>query len=329
MLRVARRLGAFVVLVIGGLSLLLLGGSFIGFLLYSDRPGPGYYGPAFSFDLQEGRFLLTFLGFLVVPVTFAGAVVLAVESLEVRLRLPTPSVRIAGALAAGLFTGLVTAGVGWYIALSGEAAGLALLIGALSAFIVFPRRISLGFAGSGWRALLRGVVVTILGIPLALGPFVALTAVMFNVRGPVVYEIPGGYRGWVHVRYERDECPALRLRGVDLIVPVDERGCGCSLSEAPWPGTWRATTRYAYARSDTTRELRPAVLPNSGGKIVDPQGEIWDISEGNVQYAGESRSRGYDSFYIGSQREFEVRTVERWQHEDACRGRAARGVSPR
>jgi hypothetical protein len=232
MLRVLLRLAAFVIVVVVGLGLLFVGASFIGFLVYSDRPGPGFYGPRFELDFQETKFLVSFLGFLVLPLTFVGAAVLTVELIELRLRLPTTSVRIVGALAAGLFTGLVTAGVGWYIALAGEAAGLAMLVGALVAFIAFPRRISLRLGRTGWVSLVRAVAITLLGIPLALVPFVVPTMVLFNVRGPAVYEIPDGYRGWVLVRYEREDCPALPLRGVDLIVAIDERGCGCSSSDA-------------------------------------------------------------------------------------------------
>jgi hypothetical protein len=323
------RLAAFVVIVVAALAFVFIGASFVGFLVYSDRPGPGYYGSAYALDPQEARFLLSFLGFLVVPLMFIGAVVLAVELIEVRLRVPTTSVRIVGALAAGLFTGLVTAGVGWYIALAGEAAGAALLIGALVAFILFPRRVSPKLPRSGWSSFARGAAITILGLPIALVPFVALTVLLFNVRGPVVYEIPDGYRGWVLVRYEREDCPPLQLRGVDLIVSVDDRGCGCTSSEAPWPGTWR-DTRYTYGRTEgTTREIRPAVLANSGGKIVDASGEVWDISEGSVQYAGERRSRGYDAFYIGTEDEYRHRSLERWQHEDTCRAPPVKTLSPR
>ena len=321
------RVAAFVAIVIASLALILVAATFVGFLVYSDRPGPGYSGPTLALDLHQAMFLVSFIGSLVVPLTFVGALVLVIELIEVRLRLPTPSVRIVGALAAGLFTGLVTAGVGWYIALAGEAAGAALLLGALVAFALFPRRLSAMPTFSAWSTFARSVGITAIGIPLSLVPFVVVTALLFNVRGPVVYEIPDGYSGWVLVRYEHEECPLLPLRGVDLVVTVDDRGCGCSSSEAPWPGTWRAT-RYTYARAgETTRQIRPAVLPNSGGTIVEAAGEVWDISEGNVQYAGEQRSRGYDAFYVGTDDQYRHRSSERWQHEDACRGLTPRALS--
>jgi hypothetical protein len=319
MFRVVGRIVAFVAIALVSLGVLFIGASAIGFLVYSDRPGPGFYGPRFALDLAEVKFLLSFLGFLVVPFLFVGSVVLAVELIYVRVRLPSASIRLVGALAAGLFTGLVTASMGWYIALAGEAAGLALVVGALAAFVMLPRRLSLSVRPKSWASLARGVVLTIAGIPLALAPFAILTALLFNVRGPVRYDIPDGYRGWVVVRYEQESCQALPLRGVDLVVAIDQHGCGCSSSDEPWSGTWR-DARYAYVSDGVTRDLRAAVQPNSNDTIVDASGEIWGISKGRIQYAGEKSSRGYDAFYVGTGPDYLARG-DRSAEEDMCRRR--------
>ena len=320
MFRVVGRIVAFVAIVLVTLGVLLIGASAIGFLVYSDRPGPGFYGPRFALDLAEARLLLSFLGFLVAPLLFAGSVVLAVELIYVRLRLPSASIRLVGAMAAGLFTGLVTASIGWYIALAGEAAGLALVVGTLAAFVMFPRRLSLSVRPKSWASLARGVGMTIAGIPLALVPFAILTMLLFNVRGPVRYEIPDAYRGWVVVRYEQVGCPPLALRGVDLVVSIDQHGCACSSSDEPWSGTWR-DTRYVYASDNATRELRAAVEPNSNDTVVDASGEIWGISQGRIQYADENSSHGYDAFYVGTGPDYRLARGDRSAEEDMCRRR--------
>ena len=318
MFRVVGRIVAFVAIVLVTLGVLFIGASAIGFLVYSDRPGPGFYGLRLALDLAEARFLLSFLGFLVVPLLFVGSVVLAVELIYVRLRLPSASIRLVGALAAGLFTGLVTASMGWYIALAGEASGLALVVGALAAFVMFPRRLSLGVRPKSWASLARDVVLTIAGIPLALAPFAILTMLLFNVRGPVRFDIPDGYRGWVVVRYEQEGCPPLELRGLDLVVAIDQHGCACSSSDEPWSGTWR-DARYVYASDGATRELRAAVQPNSDDTVVDASGEIWGISEGRIQHPGEERSRGYDAFYVGTGPDYRLARGDRSAREDMCR----------
>jgi len=320
MFRVVGRIVAFVAIVLVTLGVLLIGASAIGFLVYSDRPGPGFYGPRFALDLAEARFLLGFLGFLVAPLLFAGSVVLAVELIYVRLHLPAASIRLVGALAAGLFTGLVTASIGWYIALAGEAAGLALVVGTLAAFVMFPRRLSLSVRPKSWASLARGVGMTIAGIPLAVTPLAILTMILFNVRGPVRYDIPDGYRGWVVVRYEQEGCPPLELRGLDLVVAIDQHGCACSSSDEPWSGTWR-DARYVFVSDGVMRELRAAVDPNSSDTIVDASGEIWGISEGRIQYADEKSSRGYDSFYVGTGPEYRLARGDRSAEEDMCRRR--------
>src|SRR5438309_968416 len=88
MFRVVGRIVAFVAIVLVTLGVLSIGASAIGFLVYSDRPGPGFYGLRLALDLAEARFLVSFLGFLVVPVLFVGFVVLAVELFSVRLCCP-------------------------------------------------------------------------------------------------------------------------------------------------------------------------------------------------------------------------------------------------
>jgi hypothetical protein len=313
------RLGVFVVVVVGGFGLVLLAATAVGFLVYSDRPGPGFYGFRFSMDAREVAFLMDFLALLVLPITVVGSLVLGIEQILLRVRLPEASVRIAGALTAGLLTGLVAASVGWYIALAGEAAGIALLLGTAASFVLFPQRIG------GWHGpptpsfLVRRSVVVAAGTLIALVPMIAALAAFTGLRGPVVYDLPDSYRGWVFVQYEEPKCDELHLRVADLVVPVDKQGCGCTSDNSPWPGTWRTGERYSsVASSGVTQDLLPAVLANSGGKVVNPNGAIWDIRQGNIQFAGETRSRGYDAFFVGTSDEYRSDLGARSQHDNLC-----------
>src|ERR1700674_315761 len=67
--------GIYIGFVVGGTLLVLVGSSVIGYLPYSDRPGPGWHGA--GLNAQELKFFLSWCILLVPSVAFWG-VVLAV-----------------------------------------------------------------------------------------------------------------------------------------------------------------------------------------------------------------------------------------------------------
>jgi hypothetical protein len=66
--------------------------------------------------------------------------------------------------------------------------------------------------------------------------------------GPVRWELPDGYRGWVLLAYEHRGCPPLPLRGITQVIAIDAEGCGCTSSSL---GTLREP-EYAYVRTAGT-----------------------------------------------------------------------------
>ncbi len=113
--------------VVGGVTLFLILAPVVGYLPYSDRPGPGWYGtfPALSlreFVANTGAMLgsgLFFAVLFVIPGAVAVLVLRGVERFVHRLAWR----RAIGTLVGALFAGYWMLGAGWYIS-----AGLPLLI---------------------------------------------------------------------------------------------------------------------------------------------------------------------------------------------------------
>jgi len=116
-------------------------------------------------------------------------------------------------------------------------------------------------------------------------------ALIDGVGGPVRWEIPAGYRGWVVVNYESPSCPTLETDGIYLRIVVPASGHTCTAD--PYPTGWRYH-RYEYVQADGSRVM----LPSSGW---DQAREIWPIAAG--------RYRSY--FFVGTSAELE----ESWQSE--------------
>jgi hypothetical protein len=67
--------------------------------------------------------------------------------------------------------------------------------------------------------------------------------------GPVRWELPDGYRGWVLLAYEHRGCPRLSLQGLTQVISIDSAGCGCTSSAL---GATQSS-EYTYVRQDGTR----------------------------------------------------------------------------
>jgi hypothetical protein len=126
--------GSYVALLSVGLVLTLTISSAVGYLPYSDRPGPGWTQPVFSFALLG--FYLSWSVLLLLPTAIYGTVIFAWLRLLTFLDAPRVITRVVGALSAGLVAFYVTAGVGWYLSIA-----------------LFPVFVAAGL-GAGWGALL-------------------------------------------------------------------------------------------------------------------------------------------------------------------------------
>lgn len=128
----------FPLLVALGTSTTLLVASCIGYLSYSDRPGPGWYGPRHWPTWQE---ILTYFGFapwFAYFCLFFGLGLLGLSLILSFASSPKWLNRILGGVFSLLSAGLAVMGAGWYIALSSLGAYASLLFGLIYGVFVFP-----------------------------------------------------------------------------------------------------------------------------------------------------------------------------------------------
>jgi hypothetical protein len=128
----------FISTLAGGLFVFLAIATTIGFLPYSDRPGPGWIG-AHAPSLEELRFYFTWTySFLAPGAAFWGFVLHVFARLLGWAGTPRWAVRTIGCLL-GLITGFVlTLAAGWYIAVASAVAYAGAIFGALFGLFAFP-----------------------------------------------------------------------------------------------------------------------------------------------------------------------------------------------
>jgi hypothetical protein len=98
--------------------------------------------------------------------------------------------------------------------------------------------------------LRRGVTTVILGVIFLITGGIAGLFAMDELGRPLVYRMPGDYRGWVAIRYEDPACAPLRKDLWYVVVEVGSDGRVCTSS--PVPGGWRYV-RYEYVYPDGRR----------------------------------------------------------------------------
>jgi hypothetical protein len=142
LLRVSWR---YLAIVLGGTSLFLIIAPVIGYLPYSDRPGPGWYGLFAGATLEGlGRSFGFVLGWalLAIPYSFF-AIVPTYSVVRVSEWAGFPRVLVAGvgALLGGFTTLYFILGMGWYIALDSYTPLVSALLGSLVGawFVPSPR----------------------------------------------------------------------------------------------------------------------------------------------------------------------------------------------
>ncbi|MGH7529250.1 MAG: hypothetical protein ACREMN_02615 [Gemmatimonadales bacterium] len=126
--------GSYSICLALGLVITLTISSAVGYLPYSDRPGPGWTEPHFSVQLLW--FYAGWSVLLLLPAIIYGTVVFAWVRLLQFFEAPPVILRVAGALSAAAVALVLAAGAGWYIALA-----------------AFPVFVAAGL-GAGWGALL-------------------------------------------------------------------------------------------------------------------------------------------------------------------------------
>jgi hypothetical protein len=113
----------------------------VGYLPFSDRPGPGWQSPHFP-SSQELQFFAGFAVLLWKGTVFYGLTLAAVGIVLGFCALPKWAIRVMAALTAFLTSGLTMAAVGWMIAISSAGVYIAAGCGALWGLLLFPRFVS-------------------------------------------------------------------------------------------------------------------------------------------------------------------------------------------
>jgi hypothetical protein len=122
-----------------GTSCVLLAASIVGYLPYSDRPGPGWWGRVHLPSLAE---IGVYLGFAPWFAYFCLIFGLGIFLLSLVLGIAsTPKwlSRVLGGLISAVAAGLAVAGAGWYLALAEIGPDVALMFGLLYGICLFPR----------------------------------------------------------------------------------------------------------------------------------------------------------------------------------------------
>jgi|SRR5579862_6037763 len=117
--------------------------------------------------------------------------------------------------------------------------------------------------------LIAGCVVGLCLIIVLLGFF----SVRFMRERGLVYEIPGGYKGWIFVQFGDASCPPLQRKGEVRVVQIPSTGRVCTSSVIP-VGTGYAQFEYVYP--DGKRTNLPWSTSSGGDALVrmltyDPQ----------------------------------------------------------
>ncbi|MGD0908358.1 MAG: hypothetical protein ABSA96_12300, partial [Candidatus Acidiferrales bacterium] len=155
-----KSLGLYAVVVAAGTLLFLVGSSIVGYLAYSDRPGPGWGRGIFSWD--ELKFFIGWLPLLIYFLLYLGVALFPFASLLNWFRSPRWLLRVFGGLFAGTAALIGVLAAGWYIAISQYPALAGGLSGVIYGTLLLPRRAGLSTSGPRtWRHW-TGIATTVI-----------------------------------------------------------------------------------------------------------------------------------------------------------------------
>jgi hypothetical protein len=151
---------AYTLVVAATVFILLLGCSAVGYLPYSDRPGPGWGNvPAHVPSIEEIQYFGSWTIYLVPMCAFWGSFIFFFGAWATWFRTPRWLVRVLGILFCGFLALLATEAAGWYIAIAAFPVYGAGAAGSLFGGLVLPRFCG----GTGSRIALWKASVLVLG----------------------------------------------------------------------------------------------------------------------------------------------------------------------
>jgi hypothetical protein len=119
--------GWYVALIAVGSVVILTLCSLVGYLPYSDRPGPGWVGPSFSIGQLE--YYASWGVLLLIPTVIYGSALFAYHRLLRFLGTPAFLIRLVAGLSGAVIAFVLSAGVGWYIAIAAFPVWVAAILG--------------------------------------------------------------------------------------------------------------------------------------------------------------------------------------------------------
>lgn len=174
LIELGKTIGLYLLVVVGGTVVLLVASSFIGYLPYSDRPGPGWHGFRWGIGIREIGFFLSWAALVVIPGAVVGALLFLSIQLLQWIHAPRWAIATLGAVVSGFLSFYLIAAMGWYIALDAFPVYGAGVLGCVFGGWLLPRRL-LPRAGFGLRQRLAVFAVWCLAtgwlvLPYLTGP---------------------------------------------------------------------------------------------------------------------------------------------------------------
>jgi hypothetical protein len=139
-----KSVGLYLLVVIGGTVAFLSLAPVFGYLPYSDRPGPGWYGrfPAISWAefIDTVRYMLGWAKLFIWQASFFALIIfLLARGLEL-VRTPRFVVAIICAVVSVFLTGLLMLAAGWYISIGAAPFYFAILLSVVFGALLVPKR---------------------------------------------------------------------------------------------------------------------------------------------------------------------------------------------
>ena len=126
-------------IILGGLFLYMTIAISIGYLPYSDRPGPGWYKKPFGISWDETRYIWSFILFLGIYILGTLIIVYFLFRLFRLIGYNRIIYSILGGLIIGFLSLYWTYGIGWYIAIDGSTILTGGILGLIYGATLFPK----------------------------------------------------------------------------------------------------------------------------------------------------------------------------------------------
>lgn len=126
-------------IILGGLFLYMTIAISIGYLPYSDRPGPGWYKKPFGISWDEISYIWSFILFLGIYILGTLIIVYFLFRLFRLIGYNKIIYSILGGLIIGFLSLYWTYGIGWYIAIDGSTILTGGILGVIYGATLFPK----------------------------------------------------------------------------------------------------------------------------------------------------------------------------------------------